>query len=81
MILINNLSAKMKDYRRDINEAIARVLNRSNFVLGSETKNFESLFAHYIQVNYCCCVANGTDAIEISLKGPKRIPYRDLLLV
>jgi phosphomannomutase len=38
MILINNLSTKLTDYRRDVNEAIARVLDSSNFILGSETK-------------------------------------------
>ena len=65
MILINNLSTKLTDYRRDVNEAIARVLDSSNFILGSETKDFESLFANYIQINHCCCVANGTDAIEL----------------
>ena len=59
----------MTDYRREVNEAIARVLDSSNFVLGSETRNFESLFAHYIQVNHCCCVANGTDAIELALRA------------
>ena len=36
--------------------------------LFSETKNFESLFAHYIQVNHCCCVANGTP-IELALRA------------
>ena len=65
IILINNLSTKMTDYRRDVNEAIPRVLDSSNFILGRETINFDSLFAHYIQVNHCCCVANGTDAIEL----------------
>lgn len=69
MILINNLSTKLTDYRRDVNEAIARVLDSSNFILGSETKDFESLFAHYIQINHCCCVANGTDAIELALRA------------
>ncbi len=69
MILINNLSTKMANYRHDVNEAIARVLDSSEFILGSETKNFESQFARYIQVNHCCCVANGTDAIELALRA------------
>ena len=69
MILINNLSVKMTDYRPDVNTAIARVLDSSHFILGSETENFESLFANYIQVNHCCCVANGTDAIELALRA------------
>ena len=51
MILINNLSSKMTDYRRDVNEAITRALDSSNFIHGSETKYFDWLFAHYIQVN------------------------------
>ena len=59
----------MANYRHDVNEAIARVLDSSHFTLGSETKNFESLFANYIQVNHCCCVANGTDAIELALRA------------
>ena len=69
MILINNLSSKMANYRHDVNEAIARVLDSSHFTLGSEIKNFEPFFAHYLQVNHCCCVANGTDAIELELRA------------
>ena len=45
------------------------MLNSSNFVLGSEIRNFGLLFAHYIQVNHFCCVANGTDAIELALQA------------
>ena len=38
MILINNLSTKMMAYSTDVNTTIARVLDSSHFIIGSETE-------------------------------------------
>jgi dTDP-3-amino-2,3,6-trideoxy-4-keto-D-glucose/dTDP-3-amino-3,4,6-trideoxy-alpha-D-glucose/dTDP-2,6-dideoxy-D-kanosamine transaminase len=69
MILINNLSTRMTNHRSEVNTAIEQVLDSSNYILGRETEKFESLFANFIEVNHCCCVANGTDAIELALRA------------
>lgn len=68
-MLINNLSDHIFNYRTAIDDAIKRVLDRSWLVLGPEVKNFEKLFADYIEVSHCRSVANGTDALELALRA------------
>jgi dTDP-4-amino-4,6-dideoxygalactose transaminase len=53
--------------KKEINEAINRVLERSFFVLGEEGAAFDKEFAEYLGVKYAFGVANGTDAIELGL--------------
>lgn len=53
----------------DFESAIRRVLNSHWYVLGKEVGEFESAFATYVGVAHCTSVANGTDALEIALRG------------
>lgn len=56
-----NLIGKKVDY------AISRVLSSGWYILGKEVENFETEFAKYIGSKYCIGVANGLEAIQISL--------------
>jgi dTDP-4-amino-4,6-dideoxygalactose transaminase len=47
--------------------AVERVFNSGMYVLSTEVTNFESKFAKYLGVRYCIGVANGLEAIQISL--------------
>jgi len=49
--------------------AFNRVLDSSKLIMGSEVENFELEFAEYLNINFCTSVANGTDALEIALRG------------
>ncbi len=49
--------------------AVERVLTRSFYVLGPEVGGFETAFAAYHDVKECITVANGTDALELSLRA------------
>lgn len=69
MILINNLAAHSNYLRPRIDEAVKRVLDRGWFVLGPEVKAFEESFAKYVGVERSVSLANGTDAIELSLRA------------
>ena len=69
MLLINNLSKHVLDNETIIRSAINRVLESGWLVLGPEVDSFEKTFASYIGTDYCVSVANGTDAIELSLKA------------
>lgn len=69
MLLINNLIAHSSKLRPEVERAVSRVLDRGWFVLGPEVKNFEEQFAKYIGVERSVSVANGTDAIELSLRA------------
>jgi dTDP-4-amino-4,6-dideoxygalactose transaminase len=53
----------------EIDAAIARVLASGRYILGDEVRAFESEFAAYLGVGFAVGVANGTDAIEVSLRA------------
>ena len=53
----------------DLFTPLKRVLDRHWYVLGDEVANFEREFAQYIGVSNCITVANGTDALELALRG------------
>lgn len=47
--------------------AVKRVLNSGVYVLSEEVKAFENEFAKFCEAKYCIGVANGLEAIQISL--------------
>ena len=52
-----------------IQEAIDRVLDSGWYILGKECELFEKEFAQYVGSKHAIGVANGTDAIELSLRA------------
>lgn len=67
--MIPLFSAQKANQGMDFSNAIHRVMNRHWYVLGEEVVNFEREFAQYIGVQHCITVANGTDALELALRG------------
>jgi dTDP-4-amino-4,6-dideoxygalactose transaminase len=53
----------------DVAEGFDRVLSATAFVEGPDVHAFEAEFAAYCGVTHCIGVANGTDAIELSLRA------------
>lgn len=53
----------------DFLSPLKAVLDSHWYVLGSEVKAFEEEFAAYVGVSNCVSVANGSDALELALKG------------
>lgn len=53
----------------DFSLAIRRVIDRHWYVLGEEVAYFEREFAKYVGVETCVTLANGTDALELALRG------------
>ncbi len=68
-ILVFDLRPQIAALRRELDEAVARVLNRGWFVLGEEGRHFEEEFAGYLGIPYVLGVANGTDAIHLALRA------------
>lgn len=62
-------SAAVANSCLDFSVAIQRVLDRNWYVLGEEVACFEREFANYVGVETCVTLANGTDAIELALRG------------
>lgn len=53
----------------EVGPRIAQVIQSGAFVLGPEVERFEREFAAYSEVAHCIGVANGTDAVELALRG------------
>ena len=69
MILCSNPSAQFKSYQTEIEEAVLEVMRGNQYVLGDEVLSLEQEFADYIGTTEAVGVANGTDAIELSLRA------------
>jgi dTDP-4-amino-4,6-dideoxygalactose transaminase len=62
-----NLKRQYDFQKNEIDNAIGRVLNSGQFILGEEVTKFESTYAQYCESKYCCSVANGLEALKLSL--------------
>ena len=69
MILCSNPSAQFKSYKAEIEEAVLKVMRGNYYVLGKEVSLLEKEFAYYIGTTSSIGVANGTDALELSLRA------------
>lgn len=67
MILCSSPLEQYRSHKAEIDETIQRVLNEGRYILGEETKAFESEFAAYIGVSHGIGVGSGTEAIHIAL--------------
>jgi dTDP-4-amino-4,6-dideoxygalactose transaminase len=55
--------------KTEVDRAIEKVINSTQFIGGAEVRLFEEEFASYCEVESCVGVANGTDAIYLSLRA------------
>ena len=67
MILCSNPHAQYKAHKTEIDAAIHRVLDQGWYILGEETRAFESEFAAYIGVAHSIGVGSGTEALHVAL--------------
>ncbi len=67
MVPFVDLKAQYHSIRVEIDSAISRVLESSQFVLGSEVSAFEEEFAKYCQARYAIGVNSGTSALHLAL--------------
>ena len=64
-----DLHAQYLSIRGEVDEAMARVIERSDFILGSELEMFESEFAGYCGAKCCIGVDSGLSALELVLRA------------
>ncbi|MBD0325654.1 MAG: DegT/DnrJ/EryC1/StrS family aminotransferase, partial [Pyrinomonadaceae bacterium] len=62
-----DLRAQYLSIKAEIDEAIARVLETTAFVLGREVEAFEAAFAEYLGARFCVGVNSGTAAIHLAV--------------
>ena len=64
-----DLKAQRQTISEEIEGAIARVVERCDFILGEEVSLFESEFGEYCGVPYAIGVASGTDALHLACRA------------
>ena len=62
-----DLHAQHKEIRKEINQAIDKVIKRGDFILGEEVRLFEEEFARYCNSQFAVGVSSGTDALFLAL--------------
>jgi dTDP-4-amino-4,6-dideoxygalactose transaminase len=67
MIPLIDLAAEYRELKTEIDAAIARVFESSQFILGPETEAFEEEFAKYCGVEHAIGVNSGTSALHLAL--------------
>ena len=69
MIEYENLSILNSSYFEELELAASRVIKAGWYILGKEVKLFEEEFANYVGTKYCVGVANGLDALTLSIES------------
>jgi dTDP-4-amino-4,6-dideoxygalactose transaminase len=62
-----DLKAQYQTIETEIDAAIARVIETTNFILGPEVAAFEKAFAEYVGSAFCVGVNSGTAALQLAL--------------
>ena len=80
MIPFNDLNRLNKLIYKDIQKDLSKLISNSSFILGNEVLSFENDFQEYTNTKYALGVANGTDALELILRGLE-ISYGDEVIL
>lgn len=62
-----DLKAQYRSIREDVQEAVSRVLESGQYIMGPEVKAFEQEVADFCGVKHAIGVGNGTDALLLAL--------------
>ncbi|HZH30345.1 MAG TPA: DegT/DnrJ/EryC1/StrS family aminotransferase [Pyrinomonadaceae bacterium] len=62
-----DLQAQYRAIKREVDEAIGRVVESAAFILGREVEAFETAFAEYLGARFCVGVSSGTAAIQLAV--------------
>ncbi len=58
-----------KNFKKNVLNGISKLILNNQFVGGEQVVRFENKFSKYIKIKNCITVANGTDALEISIEA------------
>jgi dTDP-4-amino-4,6-dideoxygalactose transaminase len=62
-----DLKAQYRSIKPELDTAIARVLENTSFILGSEVADFEASYAAYCNTRHAVGVSSGTAALQLAL--------------
>jgi dTDP-4-amino-4,6-dideoxygalactose transaminase len=69
MIPFVDLAGQSSNLRDELMEAIAEVVDESYYILGRQVESFEQAFAEYTGAAHCVGMANGTEALHLTLRA------------
>lgn len=75
-----DLKAQYKTIKNEINNALLRVAESQNFILGSEVKKLEESMCNYLKCNHSIGVSSGTDALLVALMAIDLKPEDEVIL-
>ncbi len=75
-----DLRPRLRQTEPELKRRFADLLERAHFVLGEEVASFEDEFARAMGARYAVSVANGTGALELSLRAHNIRDRRDEVL-
>lgn len=81
IIPVANPKAQSEILKKEILDAVTRVIDSGWYILGSEVDSFEKEFAEFIGANNCIGVASGTDALMLALKAAGLKPGDEVITV
>jgi dTDP-4-amino-4,6-dideoxygalactose transaminase len=61
------LKAQYRQIKQEVDAAVARTIESTQFVLGPEVAAFEDRFAAYCNVSHCRAINSGTSALHLAL--------------
>jgi dTDP-4-amino-4,6-dideoxygalactose transaminase len=64
-----DLAAQHAEVADEINAGLAEVFATTSFIGGKAVDEFERAYAEFTELAHCIGVANGTDALELALRG------------
>ncbi|MEI8602890.1 DegT/DnrJ/EryC1/StrS family aminotransferase [Shewanella sp. PP-Sp27a-2] len=73
MINFLDLKAINNQYQQELKDACARVIDSGWYIMGNELAQFEAEFAAYCGTKYAIGVANGLDALNLTLRAWKEL--------
>ncbi len=62
-----NLQYQYQLYKREIDEAMSAVLNKSNYIMGEEISTLENSLKEFTNTKYAISCSNGTDALLLAM--------------
>jgi dTDP-4-amino-4,6-dideoxygalactose transaminase len=80
MIEYESLLRSNAEFMEELEQAACRVIRSGWYVLGQETAEFEQEFARYVGAKHCIGVANGLDALLLSIEALDLPPGSEILV-
>lgn len=73
MIPYLSLKAVSESFEPELTSTLMRVMQSGRYLLGEETKKFETSFSAYCGTKHCIGVANGLDALILIMRAWKEL--------